>query len=241
MQELQAELVHISRLTAIGELASSLAHELNQPLAAIGNYLSGARRLLSKPSAGNVILLESAIGEATDQALRAGDIIRRLRKFVSRGRSERKVCSLSKIMEDAGALALIGAREQGAAICFNLDAAADRVFADRVQVQQVLINLIRNAIEAMETSERKELIVSSRAKGDGWLEISVSDTGPGLAGEVADRLFQSFVTSKPAGIGVGLSICRTIVESHRGKIWAESPPEGGCVFRFTLPQVREDA
>ena len=240
MQELQAELVHISRLTAMGEMASSLAHELNQPLGAVSNYLSGARRLLADPSAKNLRVLDTAFAKAAEQALRAGNIIHRLREFVSRGKSEHRIDSLSNIVEEAGALACVGAKEQGASIRFLLDPAADRVLADRVQVQQVLINLIRNAIEAMEQSERKELIVSSHAKDPEWLEISVSDTGPGLSDAVANRLFQPFVTSKPTGMGVGLSICRTIIESHGGRIWAEPRSEGGCVFRFTLPRVCEE-
>ncbi len=240
MQELQSELVQVSRLTAMGEMSSSLAHELNQPLSAIANYLNGARRLLANPQGPNLELLAQALGNASEQAIRAGDIIRRLRDFVSRGKSEHRIESLSKIVEEAGALALVGAKEHGVIVRYKLDPAADQILADRVQVQQVLINLIRNAIEAMEGATRRDLTIGSQAKCGEWAEISIADTGPGLAPDVAGRLFQPFVTSKLNGMGVGLSICRTIVETHGGRIWAEAGPQGGTVFRFTLPRVSEE-
>lgn len=239
LQELQSELVQVSRLTAMGEMSSSLAHELNQPLSAIANYLSGARRLLAK-SAPDKPMLEKALTQASEQALRAGDIIRRLRDFVSRGKSEHRIESLSKIVEEAGALALIGAQQQGVDVHFRLDPAADAVLADRVQVQQVLINLLRNAIEAMEVSQRRELTVTSRISGPELVEIAVADTGPGLSEDVARQLFQPFVTSKSNGMGVGLSICRTIVETHGGQIWTDPNADGGCTFRFTLPRMTEE-
>lgn len=234
MQELQAELVHVSRLSAMGEMASSLAHEVNQPLSAIVNYLSGARRLLSDPSMKNLPLIETAFKDAADQALRAGDIIRRLRQFVSRGKVVHQGDSLSEIVGDAVGLVLVGSHGQNVAL--RIDPLADRVVCDRIQVQQVLVNLMRNAIEAMQGSDRKELAVASTPAQRDMVEVSVSDTGPGLPEDVAQRLFEPFVTSKPTGMGVGLSICRTIVESHGGRIWSEQRPEGGCVFRFTLPQ-----
>jgi two-component system, LuxR family, sensor kinase FixL len=240
MQELQTELVQVSRLTAMGEMAASLAHELNQPLSAIANYLNGARRLLANTSADNLPLLNKALDNAAQQALRAGEIIRRLRDFVARGKSEHRIESVSKIVEEAGALALVGARERGVLVRFRFDPDAELVLADRVQVQQVLINLMRNAIEAMEETQRRELIVSAQEKDGEWVEFSIADTGPGLSEEVAARLFQPFVTSKPAGMGVGLSICRTIIETHGGTIWSEPGPQGGCVFRFTLPLVSEE-
>ncbi len=241
MQELQTELVQVSRLTAMGEMSSSLAHELNQPLSAIANYLNGARRLLAMPGGPDMQLLENALTNASEQALRAGNIIRRLRDFVTRGKSEHHIDTVSKIVEEASALALVGAKEMGVSVRFALDRAADQVLADRIQVQQVLINLMRNAVEAMEEAPRRELVLSSRAVDDDWIEISVADTGPGLSDEVAARLFQPFVTSKPHGMGVGLSICRTIIETHGGRIWAEPGADGGCVFRFTLPRVPDEA
>lgn len=236
LQELQTELVHISRLTALGEMASALAHELNQPLSAVANYLKGSSRLLRSPEVPREMLKE-AIDLAGEQALRAGDIIRRLRDFVARGETERRIESLHKLIEEAGALALVGAKEHGVSVKFRFDPAIDLVLADRVQVQQVVLNLIRNAIEAMEDSPSKQLEVRIADGGDHLALVSVSDTGSGLAPEVADQLFQPFVTTKRTGMGVGLSISRTIVEAHGGRIWAEPNPGGGTRFCFTLMTV----
>jgi two-component system sensor kinase FixL len=237
LQELQGELVHVSRLTALGEMASALAHELNQPLTAIANYLKGSGRLLAAETIPRERLRE-AVDKASAQALRAGEIIRRLRDFVSRGETERRVESLPKLIEEAAALALVGVREQGVHVKLRLCPEADRVLADRVQVQQVLLNLIRNAVDAMTDSPRRELtVVSKRTEGD-FVQVSVSDTGPGVGPEVADQLFQPFVTTKRTGMGVGLSISRTIIESHGGRIWFEGAPGEGAVFSFTLRSAR---
>jgi two-component system sensor kinase FixL len=235
LNELQSEVTHMSRFTALGEMASTLAHEINQPLTAITNYLRGSRRLLERMNGEQASMLREAVGKAADQALRAGDIIRRLREFVARGESERRVENLAKLIEDASTLALIGAKENGVEVSFRLDAAADLVLADRIQIQQVLVNLIRNALEVMvETSKRRELEIATVANGDETVEVSVADTGAGLAPEVAAQLFQPFVTTKRKGMGLGLSICRTIVEAHGGRIWVDLRPGGGTVFRFTL-------
>ncbi|MDQ4136677.1 MAG: PAS domain S-box protein [Pseudomonadota bacterium] len=238
LQELQSELVHMSRFTALGEMASTLAHEINQPLTAITNYLKGCRRILERIEGEQVPMLREAVNQAAEQALRAGQVIRHLREFVSRGESERHIESLPKLVQEASALALVGAKEKGVRVSFRFDPDAPLVLADRIQIQQVLLNLIRNAIEAMQDVSRRELIVATRALADdGQVEISVEDTGPGLAPEVAAQLFQPFVTTKKHGMGVGLSICRTIVESHGGRIAAEARPGGGTVFRFTLRAV----
>jgi two-component system, LuxR family, sensor kinase FixL len=235
LKELQSEVTHMSRFTALGEMASTLAHEINQPLTAISNYLKGCQRLLERIEGESAVVLRDAVGKAADQAVRAGQIIRRLREFLSRGESERRVESLPKLIEDASALALIGTKENGIDVSFRLDPEADRVLADRIQIQQVLVNLIRNAIEVMlESSGRRELGIGTAWKADGMVEVSVSDSGAGLAPEVAASLFQPFVTTKQKGMGLGLSICRTIVEAHGGKIWVEGRPGGGTVFRFSL-------
>jgi two-component system sensor kinase FixL len=235
LQELQTELVHVSRLTAMGEMASALAHELNQPLSAIANYLRGSQRLLDKGNPEDLPRLREALDKAADQALRAGEVIRRLRDFVGRGETERQVESLSKLIEEASALALVGARELGVRTSFQFDAAVDSVVADRVQIQQVLINLMRNALDAMRDSPRRELTVSTQDRGDDMATILIADTGSGISDDVRDVLFQPFMTTKKEGMGVGLSICRTIVESHGGTIWADRNPAGGAVFGFTVP------
>jgi two-component system sensor kinase FixL len=239
LQELQSELVHVSRLTAMGEMASALAHELNQPLAAISNYMKGSRRLLAGSSDPNAPKVESALDRAAEQALRAGQIIRRLRDFVSRGESEKRVESLSKLIEEAGALGLAGAREQNVQLRFSLDPNADLVLADRVQIQQVLVNLFRNALEAMAQSSRRELVVASICVADDMIEVEVSDTGSGFRDDVIPNLFQTFFTTKDTGMGVGLSISRSIIEAHGGRMWAESNASGGATFRFTLPAADE--
>jgi two-component system sensor kinase FixL len=239
LHELQSELVHISRLTAMGEMASTLAHELNQPLSAISNYMKGSRRLLEKSSESTAALLRDAMEKASEQALRAGQIIKRLRDFVSRGETERRVENARKLVEEASALALVGARNQGVRVKFEFDPAADLVLADRVQIQQVLLNLMRNAVEAMETSERRELTIATAKDSDDTVAISVADTGCGIAPEASSQLFQPFFTTKRQGMGVGLSISRTIVEAHGGKLEAVPNVGGGTVFRLTLRAVTE--
>ncbi|MGB8489259.1 MAG: PAS domain S-box protein, partial [Xanthobacteraceae bacterium] len=234
LQELQSELVQISRLTAMGEMASTLAHELNQPLAAITNYLRGSRRLLESPSDADRMRVREAVDKAADQALRAGQIIRRLRDFVARGESEPRIESLNKIIEEASALALVGAKERGVRVRFQFNPRVDTVLADRVQIQQVLLNLMRNAVEAMDGAGRRELTISTVASDNEEVLVKVADTGAGIAADVADQLFQPFVTTKQHGMGVGLSISRTIVEGHGGRIWVEENPGGGAVFCFTL-------
>jgi two-component system sensor kinase FixL len=239
LQDLQSELVHVSRLTAMGEMASALAHELNQPLSAIANYMRGAAHHLAAdpPNRGKI---QDALSKSAEQALRAGEIIRRLRDFVAKGEAERRIELLSKLLEEAGALAMIGAKERGVRLRFDFDPKADLVLADKVQIQQVVLNLMRNAIEAMEGGGRRELTISSRGGPDDMILICVTDTGPGIDPAMVGQLFQPFMTTKSQGMGVGLSISRTIVEAHGGRIWAEPNPGGGAAFKFTLRTVREE-
>lgn len=241
LQELQAEVLHISRLSAMGEMAATLAHELNQPLTAISNYLKGTRRLLESVESESAAIMREAMAKAADQSIRAGTIIRRLRDFVSRGEAERRVESLVKLVEEASALGLVGAKQHRIRVTFDLAAKAELVLADRVQIQQVLLNLIRNAVEAMADQQRRDLRISTGDLPDGFVEVSVSDSGAGIAAEIASRLFQPFVTNKRQGMGVGLSISRTIVEAHGGRIWSEANPEGGTIFHFTLRTGEEMA
>jgi two-component system sensor kinase FixL len=185
-------------------------------------------------------MLCDALEKAGEQAMRAGQVIRRLRDFVARGESERRVENVKKLVEEASALALVGAKDQGVRVQFRFDPAVDFVLADKVQIQQVLLNLIRNAIEAMEGCPKRELIVSAVPADGDMIEISVADTGAGIAPEMAAQLFQPFVTSKPHGMGVGLSISRTIIEAHGGQIEAVPNAAGGTVFRFTLRAVTRE-
>ena len=201
LQELQAELVHMSRLTAMGEMASALAHELNQPLSAIANYMKGSRRLLENSADARAATLRDAMDKAGDQALRAGQIIRRLRDFVARGETERRVEDVKKLIEEASALALVGAKDKGVRVRFDFDSRSDFVLADKVQIQQVLLNLMRNAIDAMEDVEKRELVIATSPVTDNMVEISVADTGSGISPEISAQLFQPFVTTKTSGHG----------------------------------------
>jgi two-component system sensor kinase FixL len=238
LQDVQGELVHVSRLTALGEMASALAHELNQPLTAAANFLKGSLVLLDREPLDKPRLRET-IGLGIDQILRGGQIIRRLREFVSKGEAERRIESLPKLLEEAGALGMLGARDKGVRLRFAVGPRVELVLADKVQVQQVALNLIRNAVEAMDGCETRDLVVGAKTAPDDMVEVFVSDTGPGLSPEVAEQLFQPFFTTKSQGMGVGLSISRTIIEAHGGRIWAEANPKGGTIFRFTLPAVQQ--
>jgi two-component system sensor kinase FixL len=239
LQELQAELVQMSRLTAMGEMASTLAHELNQPLSAIANYLKGSSRMLEGFDGEDVMAVREAVTKAADQALRAGQIIHRLREFVSHGENEKRVENLGKVLEEASALALVGARETGVRVRVSFGLVTDSVFVDRIQIQQVLVNLLRNALEAMQNTSRKELTLSIKNEKD-KIQLSITDTGSGISTEVREHLFQPFFTTKPQGMGVGLSISRTIIEDHGGKIWVEPNPEGGTIFKILLPTVEDE-
>jgi two-component system sensor kinase FixL len=239
LQDLQAELSHMSRINAMASLASILAHEINQPLTAITNYMEGARDLLGAgpPSADTIDMLKEALGEAAGQALRAGQIVRRLREFIARGDNEASIESLQRLVTDANALALIGAGELGVEVEVSIDPATDKVLVDRIQIQQVLLNLIRNAIEAMADRPMRKLDISAAPDAGGMVEVCVADSGPGITPSVAEHLFEPFRSSKAKGMGLGLSICRTIIEAHGGRIWADASAYGGTAFHFTLAAI----
>jgi len=234
LKELQAELVHVSRLSAMGTMASTLAHELNQPLTAVANYLEETRDMLAEATDEPATIIRDALTEAAHETFRVGDIVRRLREFVSRGEVDKRVEELPGLIEDAGRLALTGARERGVRSLITLDPRATPVLVDRVQIQQVLVNLMRNGVEGMAQTQVRDLSVKTKLRPDGFVEVTVQDTGAGIAPEIRPRLFEAFVSSKREGMGLGLSICRTIVEAHGGRIWAEYPEPGGTRFHFTL-------
>jgi PAS domain S-box-containing protein len=236
-QELQSELFHAARLNAAGQMAAALAHELNQPLAAAVNFVRAAQRQLATGRRDEIETVPEVMDEAAGEVLRAGQIIRRLRDFVRRGETERRMENVVTMVEEASNLALIGASASGVEVRFSFDPRAMRVLADRIQIEQVLVNLMRNAIEAMAESTRREFVVTAALGDAETVEIAVADSGPGLAEEMARHLFEPFASTKPNGMGLGLSICRSIIESHGGSLRSEPNPGGGMIFRFTLAAV----
>ena len=236
LQDLQSELAHVGRISEMGSLASSLAHELNQPLTAIANYCETARDLVPAACSDEpLVTIREALDETAKEALRAGQIVQRLRSFISHGDAQLRPESLARLVTEANALALVGSREHGIEVQIHLDPDMDQVFVDRIQIQQVLTNLIRNAIDAMIDRPVRTLTIGSAADPEDMVTLTIQDTGAGISESIAPQLFQPFVTSKATGMGVGLSICRTIVEAHGGRIWFEPRTGGGTMFHFTLP------
>ena len=240
LESLQSELIHVSRVSAMGTMASTLAHELNQPLTAVANYVEAIRDLLADPDPADMPMVRDALDDTAKEALRAGHIVRRLRDFVARGEVEKTIEKLPLLINEAAVLGLMGAREKSVEPRFDLDPYASPVLVDKVQIQQVLINLIRNAVEAMADSPVRQLTVTSRPDQRGFVRVIVADTGPGVTPEVAEQLFTAFVSTKAEGMGLGLSICRTIVEANGGRIWMEKRPGGGTEFHFTLVSAKAE-
>jgi C4-dicarboxylate-specific signal transduction histidine kinase len=234
-QKLQNELFHAARLTAAGQMAAALAHELNQPLTAVVNSVNAAKRLLSREGRVNLLIAQEITGEAAEQALRASKIVRSLRQFLVRDEKERQIEVLPAMIEEAGALALRSIAPLTVRLTFEFDGCVRGVLVNRVQIQQVIVNLIRNAFEAMADQESREVTLTTRTLGDGTIEVAVADIGTGISGDIAGRLFEPFVSTKHDGMGLGLSISRSIIEAHDGQLTAGPNPGGGTVFRFTLP------
>jgi two-component system sensor kinase FixL len=240
LQELNSELLHVSRLSAMGQMAATVAHELNQPLTAITNYMQAAGTLLDR--GGDLGRLRSAVERAGEQAIRAGQIIQRLRGFVLRGDSEKRIEEISPLVKEAAELVLYGTKQKGITISVEADLEHVAAVVDKIQIQQVLLNLLRSAAEAVADRENREISLLTEVQDD-LVQISVVDNGPGLPEDVKAKLFQPFVSTKATGMGVGLSICHTIISAHGGRLWAEPNPDGGTIFRFALPLApgREEA
>jgi PAS domain S-box-containing protein len=239
LQELQAELYHAGRLCVAGQMAAALAHELNQPLTALGNSVDTALRLLA-PGGIEVELLQELLEEAAGQVLRAAQIIRRLRDFVRRGKTAKRVESVISMIEDASALALTNTEALGVKVHFRFDADGVNAFADRVQIQLVLTNLIRNALQAMAQSERRALTITTNMVDKNNIEIAVADSGSGMSSDAATHLFEPFFSTKPEGMGLGLSLCHSIIEAHGSRLLCGPNPGGGTIFRFALAVVPTD-
>lgn len=240
LQELQSELLHVARHSDMGQMASALAHELNQPLTAVSNWIVAARRLLKTRVPDAPVEISDFLDKAIDQAGRAGEIIRRLRSFIERGETERRPEDVNKVVEEAAALAMVGAKESSIRASFDFAANLPQAWIDKIQVQQVVVNLVRNAIEAMAQSPERKLTITTREADDAMVEVAIADSGPGLPPDIAARLFQPFTTTKEVGMGLGLSISRSIIDNMGGRLRAEPNPEGGVIFRFTLPVSDQD-
>lgn len=233
------ELLRLSRLTTMQEMSSAIAHELNQPLSATANYLSAATMQMGAAGGFDMQRHSEILDKAQQQVHRAGDIIRRLRNFISRGQSEESPVDIYALIESTISFSLI--RDQHADVDLRVPKSTAPLYVrvDSIQVQQVLMNLIRNAVEAMEHQQIKQLTIAVRTIERRMVEVSIEDNGPGLPPEIRQQVFHPFNTSKAQGMGVGLSICRTIVEAHGGSISVADRAAGGTAFRFTLPAMPE--
>jgi two-component system sensor kinase FixL len=234
LHDLQAELTHASRLSAMGQMAAAIVHELNQPLAAMSNYMAAARRLLDRDDEHSKATLRGALERAGEQAVRGSHIIERVRGFSAQGDNALRPEKISPLLREALELLLVGTRTDGVRIRLPSEMPDVAVLVDKIQVQQVLLNLLRNAVEAVAAGPRKEITLALAVRGD-FVQISVVDSGSGLAEEVRAKLFQPFVSTKKTGMGIGLSICHKIVTAHSGQLWAEPNPSGGTIFHLTLP------
>lgn len=235
VHELQEELVHASRLASLGEITSMVAHEVNQPLSASGTYLEVARELLVSEREDRLAGGLKAIEQAAAQIRRVGDTVRRIREFARKKTPDLAFEDINRIVEEANAIAAVGTKAKNIRTIFDLSALHPKIRVDRIQIQQVVMNLVRNAMDAMTDHDRRELVLQSRINEAGEIEISVLDSGPGISEAVAKRLFTPFMTTKKDGTGLGLAICRSIVEAHGGRLWHEKSPLGGAAFKFTLP------
>jgi two-component system sensor kinase FixL len=235
---LQLELAHVSRQSAMSELAADMAHELNQPLSATSNYLAAARMLAERGGEDGERLIE-LLRMGSEQTQRAGQIIRRLRDFTTRGEVEMRPEAIEPTLRDAVELVMIGTGQFHIRLNYDIDPETNTIYADRIQIQQVLVNLLRNSMDALRTmpQDDREITISTEPVNDNMIEIKVSDNGPGIPPNLLKELFSRFTsTKKPgAGMGIGLSISKRIIEAHGGTLTAENKPQGGAMFRFTLP------
>ncbi len=238
IDELQSELMQVARANAVGEMGSALAHELTQPLSAVVGFVEASAALIDQGGGETSAKVREYMDQAVTQSLRAGDVIRLLREFTARGDTERSVTEINVVVEETCRLATLGTGAEGIELELNLAPDLPPVLIDHVQIQQVVLNLVRNSIDALSNCETPNITVATKS-GRGEVEVVVSDNGPGLSPEVRGRVFEPFVSTKPDGIGIGLSICRTIVEAHGGRIAFADGSERGTTFRFSVPVFDE--
>ena len=237
LKGLQSELAHVARWNTMGMMASAIAHELNQPLTAVVNYVRAAQRMMENTPEQRAKVLDF-LDKAVSETKLAGGIIRSLREFIEKRESTRVLEDINKVVQEAIALSLAGGPDSRVKIEVILAPTLPAVMIDKIQIEQVLLNLIRNAADAMQPEPGK-ILVRTGLEGAGHVHVSVLDTGPGVAPGVADRLFEPFVSSKEKGMGIGLTICQSIIEAHGGRIWMEPNEPRGAAFRFRLPASTE--
>ena len=236
--KLQAELAHVSRWNAMGMMASMLAHEINQPLSAVANYINAARRTIAGVNAPQIERAIELMNSARDQTKQASAIVANLRTFIEKRETGRTEENLNKVVEEAIALGLAGRIDLK--MHMALDSTLPLVIVNKIQIQQVLVNLFRNSMDAMQNMKRQELTITTMAAEPGTIEVAVADTGPGIAPEIMDNLFKPFTTTKAEGMGLGLKICQSIIEAHDGKIWIVPNVGPGVTFHFQLPAAGND-
>jgi C4-dicarboxylate-specific signal transduction histidine kinase len=234
LKEVEAILVHLARVSELAQIVSALVHEVNQPLAALSNYVRAGVRMAN---AGNAAGAAQSLERSREQVDRASGIVRRLRDYIAKRESQREPGDVEAMLRDAVRLALVGTARDSLSIEIACPPRGCWAMFDRVQIEQVVFNLVRNAVEAMAGAARRQVCVAATLTDDSMVEVSVADTGPGLSPTIRESLFQPFHTTKAEGLGIGLSICRTIVEAHGGRLLAEDNRGGGTVFRFTLPRA----
>ncbi len=235
LRDLQSQLLHVSRLSTMGQLASALAHELNQPLTAVMNYVQASRRLMLRDGRSYPAKVLSSMEEAVDQADRAGEIIRRLRGFIEQGESELLREEINLVVAEAADLALVGARAKGISVKLDLGADLPPLIMDKIQIQQVIVNLVRNSVDAMAKSKRRELTLTTVRRKNATVEVAIRDTGTGIPKKLEKDLFKPFFTTKAKGMGIGLSISHAIIDAHGGHLATARNPHGGTTFSFSLP------
>lgn len=239
IEELQTDLMHVSRVSALGTMGSALAHELNQPLSAVAGFVEASAAMLDQSGVTVPEKLREFMNKAVAQAHRAGDVIRRMRELTRKGDTGRSIEDINTLVEDTCALATLGARIENIDVRRELSSDLPPVFVDRIQIQQTILNLLRNSIEAVADCEIRHILLTTMRSGDS-ITVSISDTGPGLSRSVQKRLFEPFISTKPGGMGIGLNICRTIVEAHGGEITFDTEPGKGTTFHIRIPILEEN-
>ena len=236
-RRLQNELAHFARISTMGEMATGIAHELNQPLSAIASFAHAAQAALKSHPCSDCQRLSTILEKIENQSLRASEIVKCLRRLVRKAAPQRSMVDLKDLIEDVLAMVQVDACLAEIEFSLELDPALPQLLADGVQIHQVILNLIRNAMDAVSGVEpsRRRIIIASGGRNPGEVEISVGDSGPGIPNEAAERVFEAFYTTKADGLGIGLAISRSIIESHNGRLWVESVVGEGATFHFTLP------